>query len=269
MQVMVKQAVRALALAGAVCTAVVCARAETVDSLPKQPAGYVTDTAGVLSAEAVGKINGLCSEVDQQAKAQIAVAVVKTTEGEPIEEFANHLFAKWGVGPKGTDRGVLLVFAVQDRKRWIEVGYGLEGALNDAKAGDIGRAMIPDLRAGDYDGAVELGVGQIAQVVAQDAGVTLQSVPAEMQGEMLNVQLTPAQRLMGAIGGLLVLGVLMFALSHAGPNGLIWMLLGMALSGGGRGGFGDGEGGFGGGGGGGFGGFGGGMSGGGGAGGGW
>jgi uncharacterized protein len=207
--------------------------------------------------------------VDQQAHAQIAVVMIKTTEGETIEQFGNELFAKWKVGPKATDKGVLLLFAVQDRKRWIEVGYGLEGALNDAKAGDIGRAMVPNLRAGDYDGAVALGVAQVAQVIAQDAGVTLTDLPAA-QPMMPNLQqISPAQRIFGAFAGIIVIAVLLYVLSHAGPSGLLWMLIGMALGGGGgRGGFGDGEGGFGGGGGG-FGGFGGGSSGGGGAGGGW
>ncbi len=74
--------------------------------------------------------------------------------------------------------GVLVLLAVGDHQRRIEVGYGLEGILPDGKLGDIGRAMVPDLRAGDYDGAVTQAVDQIAQVIATDANVTLNEEPA-------------------------------------------------------------------------------------------
>ena len=66
-----------------------------------------------------------------------------------------------------------MLLAVDDHKYRIEVGYGLEGILPDGKMGDIGREMVPDLRASDYDGAVTLAVGEIAQVIAADANVTL------------------------------------------------------------------------------------------------
>src|SRR6266853_1926484 len=69
---------------------------------------------------------------------------------------------------------VLLIFVVMNpRKYRIEVGYGLEGILNDAKVGDIGRMMVPSLSQGDYNTGIPLGVQQIARVIAADAGVTL------------------------------------------------------------------------------------------------
>lgn len=259
---------RSLGIALLACAAFVPLRAETVKDMPA-PTGYVTDLAGVLSPQSIAQLDQLCIEVDQQAHAQIAVAMIKTTGDETIEQFGNELFAKWKVGPKGTDKGVLLLFAVDDHKRWIEVGYGLEGALNDAKAGDIGRAMVPQLRAGDYDGAVTLGVQQVAQIIAQDAGVTIADMPAQQAMQPQQPPITPAQRVASVVAGILILLVIIYVLSHAGPSGLLWLLIGNSLlGGGGRGGYGGGSGGFGGGGGG-FGGFGGGMSGGGGAGGSW
>ena len=77
------------------------------------------------------------------------------------------------MGKKGSDRGVLVLLAVDDHKYRIDVGYGLEGILNDAKVGDIGRAMVPALRAQDYDSAILGAVGRVAQVIATDAHVTL------------------------------------------------------------------------------------------------
>jgi uncharacterized protein len=258
---------RSLGIAFLAYVAFVPLRAETVKDMPA-PTGYVTDLAGVLSQQSVAQLDQLCTEVDRQAHAQIAVVLVKTTADEDIDQFSIDLATKWKIGPKSSDKGVLLLFATDDHKYRIEVGYGLEGALNDAKAGDIGRAMVPDLRAGDYDGAVTLGVQQVAQIVAQDAGVTITDMP-QTQAVQQDTQQTPAQRVAGIIGIIFVVLVVLYVGSHAGPSGLLWFLLGSSLGGGGgRGGYSGGSGGFGGGGGG-FGGFGGGGFGGGGASGGW
>src|SRR5580692_10099420 len=147
--------------------------AESVSRLPA-PTGYVNDFAGVLSPSTKYNLENLCTQVDRQAHAQIAVVTVKTIDGdESIEEFATALEDKWKVGAKGTDRGVLMLFVMTPRRGRIEVGYGLEGVLNDAKVGDIGRSMVPAAQQGDYNTAIPLGVRQIAQVIATDAGVSL------------------------------------------------------------------------------------------------
>src|SRR5271168_3845169 len=147
--------------------------AESVATLPA-PTGYVNDFASVLSPSTKSSLENLCNQVDRQAHAQIAVVTIKTLDGDQsIEEFATALEDKWKVGAKGTDRGVLMLFVMTPRRGRIEVGYGLEGILNDAKVGDIGRSMVPAAQQGDYNTAIPLGVQQIAQVIAADAGVTL------------------------------------------------------------------------------------------------
>jgi len=148
------------------------ALAEKISSMPA-PTGYIDDYASVLSVQAKTDLEGICNEVHNKTRAQIFLVTVKSTEGEEVQTFANELFAKWKIGEKKTDRGVLLLFAIKDRKRWIEVGYGLEGILNDAKVGDIGREMVPDLQAARYDAATRIGVLKIAQIIAADSGVTL------------------------------------------------------------------------------------------------
>jgi uncharacterized membrane protein YgcG len=148
--------------------------AESVNNMP-QPTSYVTDLVGVLSKQSNAQIDRYCSNVEKQTHAQIAVAIINTTEGEPIDKFARDLANRWGVGPKDTNKGVLLLFAIKDRKWRISVGYGLEDVITDAKAADIGAAMLPKLHAGDYDGAVSLGVQRIAEIIAADAKVKLQS----------------------------------------------------------------------------------------------
>lgn len=250
-----------------ICCSAIGLYAETVKDMP-EPTDYVTDLAKVLSPETVSQIDVICRQIDQQAKAQIFVVTVHKLDGDvPVEQFANELFAKWKIGPKKTDRGILILVSIEDRHRWIEVGYGLEGILNDAKVGDIGREMVPLLQQAQYDQAAQLGVDRIAQVIAQDAGVTLTG-PVHHYHREVQYQ----RHGFGFIGVLVI--VLVIALlgsrgGRGGPGGfLMGMLLGGLLNGGGRGG-----GGFGGGGdgdsGGGFGGGEGGSSGGGGAGGDW
>jgi uncharacterized protein len=229
------------------------------------PHGYVNDFAGVLDAATADKLTTLCTEVDQKAKAQITVVTIKTLAGEPVEDFANRLFQKWGVGYKGTDRGVMLLLAADDHKYWTEVGYGLEPILPDGKVGRFGREMIPLLRQDNYNGAILQDVSQIAQVIAQDSHISLGSlaglqpaIPARARGEGQQLHLTAGQIALLFIVFIILAPVLF---RFMGP----WFLL--ALLTGGRG-DGWGGGGFGGSGGG-FGGFGGGSSGGGGAGGSW
>jgi uncharacterized protein len=254
--------------------------AESVDSLPK-PTGYVSDFAHVLSPEAVARISSICGQLDHsQANAQIAVVTVKTLDDEDPADWANELEDKWHMGKKGSDKGVLILLAVNDHKYRIDVGYGLEGILPDGLVGDIGREMRVSLRAGDYDGALVGAVEHVGQIIAKDANVTLQ----DTENGQLAVQ--PGRRVAhhgGGWGGLLffLFLLILFGVFGIGRGILGWLGWGLFFSslggprdrgGWGGGGWGGG-GGFGGGGGdsggGGFGGFGGGDFGGGGAGGDW
>jgi uncharacterized protein len=260
------RAVRLL-LAALTGVAAVSATAEPVQSLP-QPTDYVSDYAHVLSADAIARLDNLCGQLDHSAaNSQIAVVTVQTMDGDDAADYANQLEDKWKIGKKGSDKGVLVLLAVNDHKYRIDVGYGLEGILPDGKVGDIGRDMVPQLKAGNYDSAVTTAVSEVAQVIAADAKVTLQDQPAPVDQQEVPVH-------HNAWLGKLIL--LLFVLIFFGGSSIFRLLFGYSLlssifGGGYRGGgYGDG-GGFGGGGGGGssFGGFGGGGFGGGGAGGSW
>ena len=261
------------------------ASGEAVATMPA-PTGYVSDLAGVLTPETRANLEELCTEVDRQAHAQIAVVTVGSLEADPvkgqktgdalpapsIEEFATALEDKWKVGVKGTDRGILLIFVMnpQPAHGRIEVGYGLEGILPDGKVGDIGREMKPILRGGDFNQGISLGVREVAQDIATDAGVTLAALDANQtvapryhyEQTQPQVEVNPVVALILLAVVIVVIGVLI----RTGHIGILFFLLFSLFGGGGRGGGGygggdDNEGG----GGGGFGGFGGGSSGGGGA----
>jgi uncharacterized protein len=157
------------------------AKAQAPEQL--QVKNYVSDFANVLSAGERDQLNALAAEVDRKADAQIAVVTVKTLDGKPIEDYSIDLATRLGVGPKASNRGVLILLAVDDHQYRIEVGYGLEGILPDGKVGGFGREAVPYLRQDNYDAALQLMTRRVADVIAADRGVTLAgtSPPAPLQ----------------------------------------------------------------------------------------
>jgi len=141
--------------------------------IPAKPAGYVNDYAGVLSASTVSQLTSLCTEINNKANAQIFVVTVKSIGDADVQEYSLALATKWGVGPKASDSGILIFYSIDDRKYFIQVGYGLEGILNDGKVGSFAREAVPYLRSSDYNGALMLVTRRIADVIAQDRGITL------------------------------------------------------------------------------------------------
>jgi uncharacterized protein len=239
--------------------------AEPVSQL--HPSDYVNDFAQVLSAETISQLDDVCQQIDQKAHAQIAVVTIKSTDGKDIFDYSVELFQAWGIGNKATNRGVLILFAVKDRKYWTNVGYGLEPILPDGKVGGFGRDAVPLLKQGDYNGALRLVTLRVAGVIADDAGI-----------QLTGAEQPPTPRATAPVGislsGIVILIIIIIIVLATPLRSILWWILFSNMTGGGGnrgGGFGGsswGGGGFGGGGGG-FGGFGGGSTGGGGAGGGW
>jgi uncharacterized protein len=244
------------------------AHAESVSSL--KPSGCVNDFAGVLGPTTNAQLTEMCQQVLDKAQASVVVVTVKSTDGEEIFNYAVDLYQKWGIGQKGKDRGVLVLLAVQDRKYYINVGYGLEPILPDGKVGGFGREAVPYLKRADYDGAVSLLTSRIVDVIAKDAGVEI-STSQPRRVEPLRSPPAETGLSPGAILAIIIAIIIVLAVPSL-RRLLFYMFLFGGGRGGGYGGYGGGGwgggGGFGGGGGG-FGGFGGGSTGGGGAGGSW
>lgn len=285
----------ALVLFVAFFAAVPLVRAQSVDEVAAQAKlGYVTDLAGVLSSSAKNQLTALCTEVQQKTQAQIAVVTIKSLGDRPLEDYSIDLATKLGVGPK-SDEGVLVLFAIDDHRYRIEIGYGLEGIVPDGKVAAFGREAVPYLRQGNYDAAILLVTRRIADTIAADHHVTLSgSAPPALYFPRRNVPAVPGFILLFFVLFFLLFFVaIFFAISRAAKRGAstagrgyrgsgsgagwIGPMIGGMGGGGSVGGFGGGGGGVGGGfggggfggGGGGFGGFGGGSFGGGGASGSW
>ncbi len=151
------------------------ATAAAADFGALKPQGYANDFAGVLRREAVEELNEACARVEKATGVQMALVIVPSLEGEPIEDVANLLFRKWGIGRKQSNEGLLLLVSVRDRRTRLEVGYGLEPVIPDGYAGWILREMRPSLRAGDYRGALLAAVDTLAARIAEAKGVQVPS----------------------------------------------------------------------------------------------
>ena len=158
----------------ALCALLAFATTTLAQSLPvpAKPSGYVNDYAGVLDASTVQQLTNLCTEINDKAKAQVFVVTVKTTGDQSAQQYSFDLAQRWGIGPKQSSSGILVFYAIDDRQYFTQVGYGLEGILNDGKVGSFGREAVPFLKSGDYSKAILLVTTRIANVIAQDRGIT-------------------------------------------------------------------------------------------------
>ncbi len=126
----------------------------------------VIDLTGHLSADCMASISDRIRSLEDEKGAQVRVLLVGSTGDEPIEAYANRVFHAWKLGRKGVDDGVLLVAALHDHHDRIEVGYGLEGAIPDAVAGDILRTDVePQFVAGNYGAGVSAAVDDLAHLI--------------------------------------------------------------------------------------------------------
>jgi uncharacterized protein len=124
--------------------------------------GRVVDDAAILRPATREQLTATLAAHERATSNQIAVLTTSTIDGEPVEDYANRVFAAWKLGQKGKDNGVLVVVVPRDRKLRIEVGYGLEATLPDAAAGRIiDDVMKPRFKTGDYDRGVGDGVTAI------------------------------------------------------------------------------------------------------------
>jgi len=216
--------------------------AEDPAKLP-QPTTYVSDFAGVIDAGSQQSMEDLALQVHDKAQATIHVVTIKTLDGADIDQFTTALEDKWKVGAKGTDKGVLMVFAVQEHKDRIEIGYGLEGILNDAKVGDIRRSMHAALSQGEIGPGILLGEQQIADVIAKDAGVTLDAPVEQPVYHREYVRQRHGFNWPLIIILIVVFGIISRGGGGRGGGGWLWFLLGNMMGGGFGGGRGGGFGG--------------------------
>ena len=126
----------------------------------------VTDLTSTLDAQQIRKLDSRLAEFEANKGAQLAVLIVPTTAPETIEQFGIRVAETWKLGRKKVDDGALLLVAKDDRTLRIEVGYGLEGVLNDATANRIiDEIIVPRFKRGEFYAGIESGTAAMMQVV--------------------------------------------------------------------------------------------------------
>jgi len=145
---------------------------------------HVTDLTGTLSAQQVDALDAQLVGLEKQKGAQLVVLMVGSTGEQDIESYSLAVAERNKVGRKGTDDGVLLLVAKDDRRVRIEVGYGLEGAIPDAATARIIREYIaPRFRSGDYYGGIHDAVGALTQLInGEPLPPPVQGAPAAHRG---------------------------------------------------------------------------------------
>lgn len=242
------------------CAALVCAQ-----PLVAVPAltGRVVDLADSLSVAQQQELDKRLSAFEQRKGSQIALLIIRSTQPETIEQYAIRVAEQWKLGRNQVDDGAVLLIAKEDRALRIEVGYGLEGALNDATCKRIiDELIVPRFRDNDFFAGVSIGLEAMMRVVDGEA----LPPPSQLENlELGNAGLLPvvfiaafiigsvARRLMGRGKAALLTGVLLglaiwlftslilFALFSA-LIGIIITLAGAQIGGGGGGGWGGGGG---------------------------
>jgi uncharacterized protein len=122
----------------------------------------VNDDAGVLSYGDKNRIETKLYNYEQRTGHQYAVLIVRSLEGDVLEDYANRVFASWRLGDRHRDDGLLMLIAMNEHKMRIEVGYGLEGAIPDVTASRVIRdTMAPRMRSNDVAGAVSDGMDDL------------------------------------------------------------------------------------------------------------
>ncbi len=131
--------------------------------MPPKPPGYFNDAAGVVSKEAALRFNEQLAQFERDTSNQIVVAVYRKMESESeIADYTHRIAQSWGVGQADRRNGAVLFVFVDDRKMFVQVGYGLEGAIPDATAFDITERRIkPRFRANDYEGGLAVGIDSL------------------------------------------------------------------------------------------------------------
>ena len=126
---------------------------------------YVSNPDGILSDSTVNWVNGCAARLEQETEVELCVVVLESIGEEDAFDFAYELFQRWGIGQKGKNTGVLILFAGESHDLRIMTGTGIEGVLTDGICSKIMyEEMFPSFREGDYDMGICLGVLAIYDV---------------------------------------------------------------------------------------------------------
>jgi uncharacterized protein len=180
-----------------------------------------------MSAGAAQALNSRLQDYEHSTGHQLLVYIAPTTGDAPIEDWAARAFAKWKVGRKGIDDGLVLFVMASDRKLRFEVGYGLEPVVPDAIASRvINDVIVPRIQSGDRDGAMNAGMDAVMTVIG---GGGVPAAAAQGNRGRNEWPMTLGQMILFGIIGLVILGIFI-----TNPTLALYLLASILSGGGGR-----------------------------------
>lgn len=211
---------------------------------------YVNDFAGILSRDTEDMIMEHSVALEKKTKAQIVVATVRSLNGRDIDDYAIDMARSYEIGDKDEDNGILILLAPNERQVKIEVGYGLEGAINDAKAGRIlDNAGVPYFKDNQWDE----GIDQVYRSLLTEVyGEYNLEVPSDVDAVYIDSEGYAEETMIDTIVGLIVF-IIIVSVFLSGKGSWLCLLCGNSggryggggyYGGGGFGGFSGGGGGF-------------------------
>jgi uncharacterized protein len=169
---------RALAAIPLLCALVLAAAAPAQPAFPELT-GRVVDQAGLLGARDQTELDAALAEFERETTNQLVVATLTSLQGLSIEEYGYQLGRHWGIGQEGKDNGAILIVAPEERDVRIEVGYGLEGELTDARSRlIIENEILPRFRQGDFAAGIKAGVAAMIDTLGGTYDPALPAVEA-------------------------------------------------------------------------------------------
>lgn len=192
----------------------------------------VTDQTKTLTREQQAALEKMLQEFEARKGSQIAILMVPSARPETVEQYALRVAETWKLGRKGVDDGALILVAKDDREARIEVGYGLEGALNDATANRIvDDIAVPRFRQGDFFGGLAAAVDRMIRVIdGEPLPLPSRSPAAPGQGFL---QSLPVLLVLAFVAGAIlrsILGRFLGALAAGGMVGFVAWLIAGALA---------------------------------------
>jgi len=133
----------------------------------------INDNANIISSNDERKLETLLKDVESKTSSQVALLTINSLQGENLEDYAMRVAQSWQLGQKKFDNGVLMLVAMKEKKIRIEVGYGLESIITDAKSGYIIRNyIVPEFKNGNFTGGITNGLLAISGLVTNEFEIT-------------------------------------------------------------------------------------------------
>ena len=166
---------------------------------------YVNDFAEVISSEDEKYIFENSKVLADKTTAQVVVTTVRSLDGRDINDYATDMFRQWGIGDKEKNNGLLILLAPNERKVRVEVGYGLEGKINDSKAGRfMDEYAVPCFKNDDWDGGITALYSAIVSEIYSEYGLEM---PENISDKILAYNETREDSHMGTVVGIIIVAV--------------------------------------------------------------